>query len=158
MRPSWFVFGPNEGEVRHLRPPARSGTVTIMVDPKNTGSQRLAMGHQRLGPGGTIPVHLHEHQDEILFVHAGHASVTLENERLPAPEGTTVFVPERVWHGVQNVGDGVLHLLWVITPPGLEEMFRGISAPPGAERQPMTPEEFIGLARRHGMLVRPAGI
>ncbi|HLN12138.1 MAG TPA: cupin domain-containing protein [bacterium] len=157
MTPSWFVFGPDDGEVRHLRPPARSGAVTIMVDPKNTGSQRLAMGHQRLGPGSVIPVHLHERQDEILFVHAGQATLILEDQRVPAAEGTTVFVPEGVWHGVVNAGDGILHLLWIITPPGLEEMFRGISAPPGAERRPMTADEFTDLARRHGMHVRPQG-
>jgi mannose-6-phosphate isomerase-like protein (cupin superfamily) len=157
MTPSWFVFGPDDGEIRYLRPPARSGTVTILVDPKNTASRHLAMGHQRLDPGGSIPTHLHERQDEILFVHAGRASLILEHERLSAAEGTTVFVPAGVWHGVENAGDGILHLLWIITPPGLEEMFRGISAPPGAERPPMTPDEFIGLAQRHGMHVRPRG-
>lgn len=157
MKSPWFVIGPDEGEVLHLRPPARSGAVTIKIDPKNTGSHRLAMGHQRLGPGGSIPVHLHERQDEILFVHAGRAAVILEEQRLPAPMGTTIFVPEGVWHGVENAGTDVLHLVWIITPPGLEEMFRAISTTAGAESRPMTRDEFVGLAYRHGMHVRPAG-
>jgi mannose-6-phosphate isomerase-like protein (cupin superfamily) len=153
----WVVFGPDEGELRYLRPPARSGTVTIVVDPKNAGSHRLAMGHQRLDPGGVIPAHLHADQDEILFVRDGEAMITFEDRRAPARSGSTVFVPEGVWHGVENAGSGVLHLLRIITPPGLEQMFRGISAPAGAERQPLTPEEFAALARRHGMRVKPAG-
>lgn len=157
MKSAWFVIGPDEGEVLHLRPPARSGAVTIKVDPKNTGSHRLAMGHQRLEPGGSIPVHLHERQDEILFVHAGRAAVIIEEHRLPAPAGTTVFVPEGVWHGVENAGTNALHLVWIITPPGLEEMFRAISATADAESQPMTRDEFVGLALRHGMHVRAVG-
>lgn len=55
MTPSWFVFGPDDGEIRYLRPPARSGTVTILVDPKNSASRHLAMGHQRLDPGVRFP-------------------------------------------------------------------------------------------------------
>ena len=157
MKRSWYVFGPDDGEVRHLRPPARSGTVTIMVDPQNTASRHLAMGLQRLGPGGSIPVHLHERQDEVLFVHAGRAVLIFEDERVPAVAGTTCFVPEGVWHGVENAGGDVLHLLWIITPPGLEEMFRGISARPDEDLRPMARAEFIDLARRHGVRVRPTG-
>lgn len=68
-----------------------------------------------------------------------------------------MFVPAGIWHGVENAGDGILHLLWIITPPGLEEMFRGISAPLGAEREPLSADEFINLARRCGMRVRSEG-
>jgi quercetin dioxygenase-like cupin family protein len=157
MQSSGLVIGPEGGEVLHLRPPARSGDVTIKVDPKTAGSRRLAVGHQRLGPGGTIPVHLHERQDEVLFIHAGHAVVTLGAQRHSAPAGTFIFVPEGVWHGVENAGRDVVHLVWIITPPGLEDMFRAISAPPGTEAPLMTQEQFVELAGRHGMRVRPAG-
>lgn len=157
MKPPWLVLGPGDGEALRLRPPSRSGNVTIKVDRKTVGSPRLAMGRQRLGPGASIPVHLHEHQDEILFVHAGRGTAVFDGRRVPVRTGTTIFARRGVWHGVENTGGADLHLIWIISPPGLEEMFRDISVRKGRRPRPMTRDEFAALVRRHRMHVRPAG-
>lgn len=149
-----FVLRPEEGEVRHLRPPGRSGSVTLKVDPVNTGSKHLALGTQELIPGGRIPTHLHECQEEILVVQSGRGTAILGDERFPVEPGSTVYIPSQVWHGIENTSDEPLMLLWVITPPGLEEMFRVIGTLPGATPEPLTAEEFAALVPRFDMRVR----
>jgi mannose-6-phosphate isomerase-like protein (cupin superfamily) len=155
MKRPWVVLGPRDGEALRLRPPSRSGNVTIKVDRKNVGSSRIAMGHQRLGPGASIPVHLHEHQDEIIFVHAGRGAALFDRRRVPVRARTTIFVRRGIWHGVENTGHADLHLVWIISPPGLEDMFRDISVPKGGRPHSMTRDEFVALVRRHRMHVRP---
>lgn len=157
MKPSWIVLGPRGGEALRLRPPSRSGNVTIKVDRRTVGSPLLAVGHQRLGPGASIPVHLHEHQDEVLFVHAGRGRAVFDGRRVPIRTRSTIFVRRGVWHGVDNTSRADLHLVWIISPPGLEEMFRDISVRKGARPRPMSRDEFAALVRRHRMRVRAAG-
>ena len=156
MKPRWLVLGPQDGEALRLRPPSRSGNVTIKVDRRTTGSPRFAVGRQRLGPGASIPVHLHEHQDEVIFVHAGRGTAVFDGRRVPLRTGSMIFVRRRVWHGVDNTGRADLHLVWFISPPGLEEMFRDISVRRGGRPRAMTGDEFAALVRRHRMHVRPA--
>jgi len=157
MKPPWLVLGPRDGEALRLRPPSRSGNVTIKVDRKTVGSPLLAMGHQRLGPGASIPVHRHEHQDEIIFVHAGRGAAVFDGRRVPLRPRSTIFVRRGIWHGVDNTGAEDMHLVWTISPPGLEDMFRDISVRKGGRPVPMTRDEFAALVRRHRMHVRPDG-
>ncbi|HEV2438970.1 MAG TPA: cupin domain-containing protein [bacterium] len=156
MKPPWLVLGPRDGEALRLRPPSRSGNVTIKVDRRRVGSPLFAVGHQRLGPGASIPVHLHEHQDEVIFVHAGRGTAVFDGRRVPVRTRSTIFVRRGVWHGVDNTSRADLHLVWIISPPGLEDMFRDISVRKGGRPERMTREEFAALVRRHRMRVRPA--
>lgn len=39
MKPPWVVLGPRDGEALRLRPPSRSGNVTIKVDRKTVGEK-----------------------------------------------------------------------------------------------------------------------
>jgi mannose-6-phosphate isomerase-like protein (cupin superfamily) len=153
--PAAKIVAPDEGEIRRLRPPSRTGEVNIKVDPRTAGSSRLAMGTQLLVPGGRIPMHLHQKQEEILFVQSGEGEVVLDGARYPVCAGTTLFVPPMAWHGVENSGPEPMLLVWVITPPGLEEMFREIGSLPEEASQPLSQEEFAGLVTRHDMRVWP---
>jgi quercetin dioxygenase-like cupin family protein len=148
------VIPPEGGERRELRGPSRSGEVVIRVDPRLTGTNRFSMGTQVLAPGRRIPVHRHEAQEEILFVHSGSGVALLDEGPADLPTGATVAIPAGAWHGVENPGAEPLVLVWFISPPGLEEMFREISAPPGEPAPPLVDEEFQEIARRHGMTVR----
>lgn len=145
------VLAPAAGEELRLRPPRRSGRVTIKVDRRNGGATAFSMGTQELIPGGRIPLHLHERQEEVLFVHRGEGYAVLPDKRITIGPGSTVHVPPGVWHGIENGTGGPMELVWFIAPPGLEGMFREIGTAPGVEPEPLSDSEFRRIVRRHGM-------
>lgn len=129
----------------------RSSPLNIKVSPK-TGSPHLIMGVSRIAGGTGIPVHMHEHEDEILFVHKGDATAVIGEANLPAREGATIYVPRGTWHAVQNhAGTAPVEVLWMFSQPGMEEYFRELSAPPGAPPKRLTDEELQEVQRKHGM-------
>jgi quercetin dioxygenase-like cupin family protein len=144
-----FVLGADEGEVIRRK----GNTVTVKVDPK-TGSPGMAMGTQSLDPGVGIPVHVHEHEDEVLFVHEGRGLAVLGGQRRDVGKGDTVFIPHGVWHGVESRGEAV-ELLWVVTPPGLEDFFRETGAPAGSPPRALTPAQLEDVGRKHGVRFKP---
>jgi len=73
----------------------------------------------------------------------------LDGKIVDVAPGSTVYIPHGTWHAVENTGDPI-HLLWVVTPPGLEEFFRGVGSPPGEPLKKLTPEEAAEIGRQHG--------
>ncbi len=144
------VLRPGEGEVL-LR--GKGNTVTIKVDPK-TGSPNMAVGTQVLDAGLGIPMHMHEREDEVLFVHGGGGVAVVGGRRETVGEGDTVYVPHGVWHGVETRGTGI-DLLWVVTPAGLEDFFREVGSPPGAPPKVLTPAQIQDIGRKHGVVFKP---
>lgn len=138
-----FVVPAEGGELLHRK----GNTVTVKVDPRS-GSQQMAMGTQHLDPGSGIPMHRHEHEDEVLFVHGGEGIAVLDGNKTVVKEGATVFVPHGVWHGVESSGQAV-ELVWVVTPPGLEDYFRATGVHEGAPPS-LTPAELDDIGRKHG--------
>jgi len=143
-----LVVAPAEGESLV----APNGDVVVKVDPRS-GSARLAMGTQHVVKGGGIQVHLHEHEDEILFVHRGAATGIVGDSRRALEPGSTVYIPQGVWHGVENA-DSSVDLVWVVSPPGLESYFRDVRTPRGQPPRVLSPEQLEDIRRKHGMRVR----
>ncbi len=144
-----FVLQRGEGEVLDVP----NGEVVIKVDPR-AGSARFAMGTQTLRRGAGIGLHLHEQEDEILFVHSGKGTGVIGGDHQPVEAGSTIFIPHGVWHGVENA-EGEVGLLWVVSPPGLESFFRDVGSPPGAPEKALTAEQLEDIRRKHGMRSKP---
>jgi mannose-6-phosphate isomerase-like protein (cupin superfamily) len=140
-----YVLAAGEGEVIRRK----GNRVTVKVDPK-TGSPGMAMGTQALEAGVGIPVHMHEHEDEVLFIHGGRGVAVLGGQKKDVGQGDTVFIPHGVWHGVESRGE-VIDLLWIVTPPGLEEFFRETGRPPSAPPKVLTPAQLEDIGRKHGV-------
>ena len=152
-----FILQPEEGEVLLLGGPP-GGRVIIKVDPAKTGSPQMAMGIQYVE--GAIPVHQHEHEEEILFVHRGQGVGILGDQRVPVQAGTTIYIPPGTWHGLQNTADEASQIMWVVTPGSggqtqLEHFFRAVGVPQGTEVQSLTPEQFADIMEKHGMRANP---
>jgi len=140
-----YVLGPNEGE--HLI--RNAGSIFIKVDPSR-GSNNMALGTQQVPIRAGIPVHQHNEADEVLFVLEGVGFGILGDIRMRVEKGSAMYVPNGVWHGIENP-DSELLLLWAVAPPGVEAFFREAYSVPGAPPKQLTREQLNEIAHKHGM-------
>ena len=110
----------------------------------------MALGTQQVPIRAGIPVHRHDEADEVLFVLEGAGFGILGDTRMSIEKGSAVYVPNGVWHGVENP-DSELLLLWVVAPPGVEAFFREVGSAPGAPPKQLTREQLNEIAQKHGM-------
>lgn len=141
------VRQPGEGERIEMYGPT-AGSITILVDPANTGTTELCTLIQTLNPGAAVPLHRHDRAEQVLHFLSGRGTVVLGEHEVEANPGTTVHVPRGVEHGIANSGDSALSFLEATTPPGFERAFRAMSrlAEP-------TPEAIAKVAGQHDILI-----
>ncbi|MBO0696415.1 MAG: cupin domain-containing protein [Verrucomicrobia bacterium] len=145
VTPRGYVLGPTEGE--HLI--RNAGSIFIKVDPSR-GSNNMTMWTQEVPRRTGIAVHQHQEADEVLFVLEGTGFGILGDTRTPIEKGSAIYIPNGVWHGVENP-DSELLLLFVVAPPGIETFFREVATAPGAPPKQLTREQLNEIARKHGM-------
>ena len=83
------------------------------------------------------PLHRHSREDEYSFVLEGRLGVFRTTRRSSPDPGELVLKPRGRWHTFWNAGDEPLRVLELITPGGIEELFRRL-AEPGGEYDPET--------------------
>lgn len=133
-----LILAPDEG--------VRIGSHHIKADPQ-TGSRRLGAGLQRVKGGQGIPVHRHEQEDEILFVHSGSGVGAVGDERKNIDAGTTLYIPQGTWHGIESRSD--MQVLWVVSPPHFAENLRAIAAKVSGGGSASS-SELESIGRKHG--------
>jgi mannose-6-phosphate isomerase-like protein (cupin superfamily) len=141
---------PSEGELVYVgRDPVR-----IKISPRGT-RRRFAMITQDVSPGTVIPVHLHENEDEIIFIQSGTGEATLGDTTVKLATGATLFVPQGTWHGGRNTGKETLKWIAIYSPSGFEGYFREIGrrAPDAAPRS-RTEAEREAMDRQYGIRYR----
>jgi quercetin dioxygenase-like cupin family protein len=84
-------------------------------------------------PGQGVPPHVHQHEDEVIYVVEGEFAVWLAGEVINATAGATIHFPRYTPHGFQNVGATTGKTLWAVTPgTNFEPFFEELGAlPPG---------------------------
>jgi mannose-6-phosphate isomerase-like protein (cupin superfamily) len=133
------------GEGEHVI--MRGGSVFIK---SNAGlSGRPAMGTQQVLRGVGIPIHRHFAMDETFYVLEGSGTFILDDVRYPIAKGGSIFIQRNCWHGFENPDEELL-LLWVMSPAGVEGMFRDLGTPPGAAAEPRTKEQVNLVAGKYG--------
>ena len=137
------VLGPQDGEVLGA-PDFR--TDRFMIDGKDSGGG-FALVEHTVGPHVLAgPLHRHTREDEYSYVLEGRLGALLGDEEVFAEAGDLVFKPRGQWHTFWNAGDVPTRILEMISPSGLEELFRELGAP-GGELDPAT---LPALAARYG--------
>jgi quercetin dioxygenase-like cupin family protein len=142
------AIGADEGELFYVgrtRDPVR-----IKVSPPRQG--RFAMIVQDVAPGSVIPIHLHEREDEIIFIQSGEGSATIGKESVTLRAGATLYVPQGTWHGGENTGSSVMRWVAIYSPSGFEGYFRAIGTKAPGDKPPRrAPAEQEALDRKFGI-------
>jgi len=140
------VLGPEDGEVAGAPGFRRD---RFMVDGADTGS-RLSVVEHTLGPRVLAgPLHFHTREDEFSFVLEGRLGALLGDQEVVAGPGELVFKPRGQWHTFWNAGEEPTRILELITPAGLEDLFRELDAI-GDDFDPAT---LPAMAERYGAKV-----
>jgi len=85
-------------------------------------------------PGLGIPPHVHEREDELIFVLEGEFEILLGDKRHIAKAGDEIFFPRQIPHAFQNIGTKAGKTLWTVIPGGnFEEFFEKLSQLPAGE-------------------------
>jgi len=148
------VVQPGDGP-SYWQPVPANGHADPALYPARTGFTGHSMGFQTIAPGCRVREHSHGDQVElqICFRGTGHVLVDGVSHRLVP--GTACFLGYDVRHEIVNDSPDDLVMLWVISPPGLEDFFRTIGRPREAGQAAPAPFErpadVIAIERRMGM-------
>ncbi len=118
----------------------------LLVTGEATGGT-LAIVAMSVDRDSRSPRHTHAHEDEIVYILAGHLSFTLNGTSVDAPTGSCLTLPRNIEHSYQVLSD-TAHLLVIITPAGLENFYREL-----ASSRPLPAEHLITAASHYGITI-----
>src|SRR4029453_4818303 len=113
------------------QPVPANGHADPTLHPAVTRFEGLSMGYQTVAPGGSVREHSHGDQVELQICFRGSGRVMVDGVSHALRPGTACFLGYDVKHEIINDSDEDLVMLWVISPPGLEDFFRAV----GRERK-----------------------
>jgi quercetin dioxygenase-like cupin family protein len=103
------------------------------------------------GLGGP-PTHIHTREDELFICTAGRVTVELAGEKHVLSPGASLLMPRNVPHMFYNEFDEETRVVAVVSPPGLENYYRDLSAlPPG----PRDMTKVGAIMTTHGLKLVP---
>jgi mannose-6-phosphate isomerase-like protein (cupin superfamily) len=147
--PTWTGAILHTGDGQLIPPTPDGRKVTVKVDSQVTPGVRMSMITEDLPPNSEIKVHLHQREDEIIFIRMGSGVATLGDREIPVAAGATVYVPQGVWHGLRNNGQDTLGMSATYSPPGFEQAFKERLLRPNR-----TPAEIEADRKKHGIVYR----
>lgn len=74
-------------------------------------------------PGQGVSLHVHTHEDELVYVVDGQLEVTLGDQKMTATAGVLALLPRGIPHGFTNTGGTPSRLLDVILPGTFDNYF-----------------------------------
>lgn len=114
----------------------------FMIDGGETDG-RFALVNHLFGPKAlAAPMHRHHDEDEYTYVLTGRIGAIIEGKEVVAEPGDLLFKPRGQWHTFWNAGDEPASCLEIISPAGLEQLFRHFTT----LTEPPTPELMAVLA------------
>ena len=137
------VLGPEDGDIFG----SPDGTADrFMIEGEESGG-RFAVVEHRLAPRAlAAPLHLHTREDEYSYVLAGRVGAVLGEEEVFAEAGDLIFKPRGQWHTFWNAGEVPARILEIISPAGLEKLFRKLDT----MVEPPEPQTIAALAAGYG--------
>jgi quercetin dioxygenase-like cupin family protein len=79
-------------------------------------------------PGKGVTLHVHEREDELVYLLEGEIEVTLGNQKMKAIPGVMALLPRGIPHGFTNIGNKPSRLLDTILPGQFDNYFVELAA------------------------------
>lgn len=100
------------------------GSIRILATAAQTGNAMGAV-EVALPPGGGARgwMHIHKNEDEFVYVLEGKLLCIVGDTRIEAEEGTFIYGPRNIAHGLRPVGSAPTRFIESFLPAGLEELF-----------------------------------
>lgn len=103
-------------------------------------------------PGQGLPPHVHEGQDETVYVLAGTYHLSSGDDRLLLEAGAVAFIPRGTVHALTVSGNAPARCLTIFDPPGaMERFFDEICTPDNLVEGVADTGEALAVARRLGI-------
>jgi quercetin dioxygenase-like cupin family protein len=74
-------------------------------------------------PGKGVALHVHEREDELVYLLEGEIEVTLGSQKMKAVPGVMALLPRGIPHGFTNIGNKPSRLLDTILPGQFDNYF-----------------------------------
>jgi quercetin dioxygenase-like cupin family protein len=117
------VVLPNSGEQLNI-----AGSQTFhKVKSSATNSTFSVMEFVTL-PAKGVALHVHEREDELVYLLEGEIEVTLGNQKMKAVPGVMALLPRGIPHGFTNIGNKPSRLLDTILPGQFDNYFVELAA------------------------------
>ena len=100
-------------------------------------------------PQGSVARHVHEREDELVYVLEGTLEVTLGDQTMSATAGVMALLPRGIPHGFTNVGDSASRVLDTILPGGFDAYFVEMAALYSAGEP--DPEKVDALSKKYAI-------
>ncbi|GIJ43815.1 cupin [Virgisporangium aliadipatigenens] len=127
------------------------GVLRVLLDGGHTDGRLTVFRSDAVG-GTASPVHLHDHEDEIIVLLAGSGIVWVGDRRQELSTGGVAFLPRGVPHAYRFTSPRV-DMLAMATPAGMENFFRAAGwdlTKPVPDGWAVTREMLAEAAARNG--------
>jgi len=111
--PETYTIHESQIEAKEL--PGRSHK--MIIRPDNLGSENMCFGVADFPPRAHAPAHVHETEEEILYVLSGSGEMFFDGKSESVKPGTCILVPKGVTHSINNTSTQVMKVTYVFSPP-----------------------------------------
>ncbi len=117
----------------------------FMLDGPLVGGRFALVQHLFAPKALAAPMHRHHDEDEFTFVLSGQIGAVLGDEEFLGSPGDLLVKPRGQWHTFWNAGSTPATVLEIISPAGLEELFRSMESMTAAP----DPETLAEMAAKY---------
>lgn len=88
-----------------------------MIGPSNSEARNLTFGLAEFPPDSNAKAHVHDAQEEIIFILSGEGEIITTESVHELKSGIAVFIPPKLEHRISVTGDTPLRLITLFSPP-----------------------------------------
>jgi quercetin dioxygenase-like cupin family protein len=102
--------------------------IEIVITGEQTGGA-YAVTRAEPAPGFAPAPHVHNREDEAIYLVSGELVVTLGDEQVSVVPGTLIHIPRGTRHTHENSGASPALMLSIYCPAGFEQIFKELGEP-----------------------------